>query len=245
MIPKTIHYCWFGRGEKPELVINCIESWKKFLPDYQIIEWNEDNFDVTQNQFAKEAYEKKKYAFVADYVRLCVLYEYGGIYLDSDVEVCRPLDPLLEYEAFSGFESEKCLQSGVLGCVKGHHLFQEFIHYYDGRHFVKEDGSCDMTPNTAIMTDMLLEKGLRADNSDQVIDGMILFPKEYFCPLEDGTGIMTKTENTYVIHWFTKSFWDKKELFRYRRARIFYKIFGKKITNGISSLLQYIRSSRK
>ena len=141
MIPKIIHYVWFGKNSYPELTKRCIESWKKYCPDYELKLWNEENFDLSDCQFAREAYEEGKYAFVADYVRLRVLYEYGGIYLDTDVEITKKLDEFLSRHAFLGFEDEKNISTGIMGCQKHNLLFGELVDYYNNRSFKKEDGT--------------------------------------------------------------------------------------------------------
>ena len=140
MIPKVIHYCWFGGNPLPELAKKCIESWKKFCPDYQIIEWNESNFDLNINTYVKEAYTAEKWAFVSDVARLYALVNYGGIYMDTDVEVLKPLDDILNFKAVSGFETKERIPTGMMACEKGHPLFEEFLREYNEAHFIKNDG---------------------------------------------------------------------------------------------------------
>jgi mannosyltransferase OCH1-like enzyme len=159
-IPKIIHYCWFGRNPLPDDYRRYMDSWKTQCPDYEIVEWNEDNFDVTQNTYCREAYEAKKWAFVSDYARLAILCEYGGIYTDADVECLKPLDDFLELEAFSGFNSPTLISSGVMACQANFLLYREFLEYYDERHFIKKDGTYDTTPNTIIMTHIANKHGL-------------------------------------------------------------------------------------
>jgi len=140
MIPKTIHYCWFGRNPKPKLAQKCIKSWKKYCPDYEIIEWNEDNFDIASAPlYVRQAYEAKKWAFVTDYVRLSAMTKFGGVYMDTDVEVVKPLDRFLNHDAVSGYESESCIPTGLMACREGFPLFLEFLHYYDEASFYHED----------------------------------------------------------------------------------------------------------
>lgn len=205
MIPKKIHYCWFGGNPLPDLAKKCIESWKKFCPDYEIIEWNESNFDVNCNAYVKEAYQAKKWAFVSDVVRLYALVNYGGIYMDADVEVLKPLDSLLTHEAFSGFESDTAIPTGIMACCKGQALFKELLEEYNTAHFIQEDGELDLTTNVVRITNTCLKYGLNLDNSLQTVNGFTLYPKDYFCPKDATTRELRITENSYTIHHFDGS----------------------------------------
>ena len=226
MIPKKIHYCWFGRGQLNELAIKCIESWKKFCPDYEIIEWNEDNFDISCNDYVKEAYEAKKWAFVTDYVRLYALYNFGGIYMDTDAELIGCIDNFLSNNAFSGFENDSQISTAIMGSEKGNEWIETLLSYYDNRHFIKSDGSYDMTTNVVTITE-LTEKSFNfaCNGKMQTIDGVFtIYPKDYFCPKSFETGEIEITDNTVCIHhfnasWFTEK--DKKNLeeFRSRERR--------------------------
>ena len=226
MIPKTIHFCWFGRGEKPKLVKKCIASWKKYCPDYEIIEWNEDNFDINCCKYVREAYESKKYAFVTDYVRLYAMYTQGGIYMDTDVEVVKNLDEFLQHQGFSGFESEIHVPTGIMGSEKNFPLFKHLLSYYANRSFHKSDGTLDDTTNTSIITNMLTEKGLVRNGKFQIIDGLALYPRDYFCPLEYSTGKMFKSKNTSTIHWFNMSWLSKGNRAKSKITKVFHKLFG-------------------
>ena len=238
MIPKIIHYCWFGRGKMPELANKCIASWKKYCPDYEIVEWNEDNFDISCCDYVKEAYENKKYAFVTDYVRLYVMYNYGGIYMDTDVEVVSSLDPYLQHQGFSGFESEIYIQTAIMAGEKGYSLFEEILSYYKERHFLKEDGSLDTQTNVITITALLKEKGFIPNGKFQVIDGFALYPRDYFCPLDDSTGVMHKSKNTVTIHWFNKSWVDQKIRVRSKITRVFHRIFGENCFAFLKKILK-------
>lgn len=141
MIPKIIHYCWFGRGKMPELAEHCLASWRKFLPDYELKLWNEDSFDVNRLRFTRQAYERRKFAFVTDYVRLYALKSFGGIYMDTDVEVLRSLDDLLGLPGFTGFESNCLLPTGLLASRKGAPWLDMLMSYYDGKPFVRWYGA--------------------------------------------------------------------------------------------------------
>lgn len=205
MIPKKIHYCWFGRNPLPPLAVKCIESWKKYLPDYEIKEWNEDNFDLDSNAYVKEAYEARKWAFITDYVRLYALVNEGGIYMDTDVEVLKPLDDLLCYDAVSGFESQTQIQTGLMACRDHQPLFEELLREYDNIHFRRPDGSLDMTTNVVRITNTCLKYGFVPKNTLQTVHGFTLLPKDYLCPKDYETGNLEITANTLTIHHFDGS----------------------------------------
>lgn len=221
MIPKIIHYCWFGRGKMPELALTCIESWKKYLPDYKIVEWNEDTFDVNSNVYVKEAYESRKYAFVTDYVRLYALYINGGVYMDTDVEVLRNLDSFLELSAFSGFEDDINIPTGIMASEKGGRWVKENLEYYENRHFINADGTLDLTTNVTIITNYMLPLGLRRHNSFQDFPGLItLYPKDVFCPKSNVDGKIRLTENTVTIHHFAGSWISGKQKIKKKVYRL-------------------------
>lgn len=209
MIPKIIHYCWFGSKKMPDLEVKCLESWKKNCPDYKIIKWSEENFDINICEFVKEAYENKKYAFVSDFVRLYVLVYYGGIYMDADVEVLKPIDKFLCETAFSGFQSITVVPTGIMGAEKGFPFFKELLDEYWEKHFIQPNGKLDLTANVAMITDSCVKYGLIKNNEKQNIVGLTLYPRDYFCPKDPSTGRIYITENTYTIHHFTGS-WVKR-----------------------------------
>lgn len=212
-IPKIIHYCWFGGKSKPELAVRCIESWKRVCPDYEIREWNEDNFDLTHTPpYVRQAYEAGRWAFVTDYVRLKAMVEMGGIYMDTDVEVVKPFDPFLHHRGFAGFESSKGVQTGVLGCEKDFPLFREFLAYYDTASFYRPDGTQDVTTNVEVLTRLCKERGLEMKDVYQVVDGFAVYPREVFCPVDFETRKLKKTRKTVTIHWFANSWHTQEEL---------------------------------
>jgi len=222
MIPKIIHYCWFGRNPLPKMAVECIESWKKHCPDYEIIEWNEDNFDIKSNRYTKEAYESKKWAFVTDYVRLFVMYHHGGIYMDTDVEVLQNLDCFLGHKAFSGFQNIDEVPTGIMASEKGNDWVKYLLSYYDDHSFLKPNGEPDVTNNVVTITRMTTEyTNLRLDNTYQETDkGIVFYPKEYFCPF-DYINYQNKklrsesiTKNTYALHHFMGSWNSKGQKFK-------------------------------
>ena len=220
MIPKIIHYCWFGRGNMPKLALRCIDSWKLYLPGYQLMLWNEDNFDLSVNAYATEAYEARKFAFVTDFVRLYVLEKEGGIYMDTDVEVLKSLDRFLDLPAFSGFEGDKYVPTGIMASEMNGEWVREQLAYYYNRHFILPDGSFDMTTNTQIISGIMESNGFVLKNGYQVYrNSMHMFPYEYFSPLQFGK--IKLTENTYCIHHFASS-WnpDKRKLKKFVLKRI-------------------------
>ena len=184
MIPKIIHYVWFGKKEKPEAVKNCIESWKKNLPDYKIIEWNEDNFDVNYNEYTKKSYEAKKYAFTSDVARLWALYNYGGIYMDTDVLVYKPLDNFLKHKFFTGFEQLHYPVTATIGAEKGNKLIKEMLDIYKYKKFEIHANWHDYETNTMIMSDIIGKYFNRDEMKYQEKDNMAIYPRETFCSNE-------------------------------------------------------------
>ncbi len=213
MIPKVIHYCWFGRNPKPKLAEKCIKSWRKYCPDYEIIEWNEDNFDIsTCPLYVRQAYEVKKWAFVTDYVRLKVVFDHGGIYMDTDVELKKPLDTLLGHQGYFGFEDGVHIATGLgFGAVQGLPILKEIMDDYEGIPFIREDGSFDPIPCPVRNTDVFIRHGLKQDGTFQTLDDDIqLLPTEYLCPITYFSGEKNVTQNTVSIHWYSAS-WQTKQ----------------------------------
>ena len=178
MIPKIIHYCWFGGKPLPDEVKKYMETWKKYCPYYEITEWNESNFDVNQNQYCREAYEAGKWAFVSDYARLKILYDYGGIYMDTDMEVCKPLDRLASYAFWSGFESESQIPTGIMASCRDNDLLEYLLSYYDDKHFKNEHGIYDTTTNVTTITRMVKDKyDIELNNTFQIFgNNNAIFP---------------------------------------------------------------------
>lgn len=206
-IPRIIHYCWFGGKPKPQLVLRCIESWKQFCPDYEIIEWNEDNFDTHSNAFIEDAYQAEKWAFVSDYARAIGLLRYGGIYLDTDMEALQPFDPLLVHSFFAGFETKDTIAAGIIGCEKENDVIRRYTEYYQGASFYK-NGKQTMMTSPVVLTELLLEKGLKLNGKKQCASGCMVYPKNVFYP----TGIEWVRgrygSNTIAVHHYMNS-WGK------------------------------------
>lgn len=206
MIPKIIHYCWFGHGKMPDLALKCIASWKKYLPEYELRLWNEDSFDIHSVPYVNEAYAAKRYAFVTDYVRLYALYTEGGVYMDTDVEVLKSLDCFLDEPAFSGFEDENHIPTGIMASEKHGEWAKWQLKYYSGRHFLLDGGNYDTTTNVEIIGQWMEENGFVLKNSLQHFQNMItIYPYDYFCPKSHTTGKIHITPNTYTIHHFSMS----------------------------------------
>ncbi len=206
LIPKTIHYCWFGGGEMPEVWKRYQESWKRFCPDYQIVEWNEKNYQVEDRKFTSQAYRHKKWSFVSDMARLDILYKYGGIYLDTDVELTRPLDDLLYQPGFVGVEKWGVVNSGGgCGAVPGHPIIGEILEERLRVPFEYEDGSLNLESSGYYESKPLLSHGFKPNNTVQVIDGMTVYSSEFFHPFDYMSKELCITDNTYGIHHFTGS----------------------------------------
>ena len=211
-ISKKIHYCWFGNNKKNKLIKKCINSWKKYCSDYEIIEWNEKNFNVNINKYTQQAYETKKWAFVSDYARLWIVYNFGGIYLDTDVELVKPLDNLLKYDAFFASEKDNSINTGLgFGAKKGNNLVKTIMDSYENIDFMIKDKQ-DLTPcpirNTKSIENFY---NIKVENLlGKKINNVYFLTKEFFSPYNSSTGEMNKTKNTFGIHWYQASWRSKK-----------------------------------
>ena len=241
MIPKKIHYCWFGRNPFPPIIEKCIATWQTVLPEYEIKRWDESNFDVSQNNYVKEAYEAKKYAFVSDFARFDILYREGGIYLDTDVEILRNLDNFLHHKMFTGFENEKCVAPGlILGAIPKANLIGYLRNYYLDKSFAKSDGSFNMESIVSIMTKILLDRGLRLDGEFQIVEEIAIYPTDYFSPLQFHTGKLCKTSNTVSIHHYAGSWLSYDDKFKLFFYRMFTNLLGHNLFNQIKNYKKYI-----
>lgn len=205
VIPKKIHYCWFGGKELPEFAVKCIESWKKYCPDYEIIQWDETNYNVYKNRFTKEVYEYGHYSALSSYARFDIIHQFGGIYLDTDVEVVRSLDDLLYHDAFMGFEVSNYVNSGHgFGGKGGNELFAENVRIYDAMTFYNEKGEFHYKNAPSITTEMLVNHGLKLDGTLQKIEDTVIYPSEFFDP-----ALQIPIESSYSVHKYS-SLWSFK-----------------------------------
>ena len=233
-IPKMVHYCWFGGKEKPEDVKKYIESWKQFLPDYQLMEWNEDNFDVERLQYTREAYTAGKYAFVSDVARVEALYQYGGVYMDTDVEVLKSFNPLLEAQCILGMEEKEYVATSFMAFEKEHSLVKQFLDLYENISFLDENGQIVTGTNVAKLTNMLLEKGfVQEDHYQELEEGIKIYPKEYFSPYDYINCHYNITDNSYCVHHFAVSWMSKKEQVKKGIKKQLVKILGPEKMNKI------------
>ena len=235
MIPKKIHYCWFGRNKKNKLAIKCINSWKKHCPDFEILEWNEDNYNVNVTDYTKEAYEAKKYAFVSDYARFDIINREGGIYLDVDVEIIKDITPLLNHKAYMGFEEVIYVNPGLgFGSVANNNLLEYILSKYNIRKFINDDGSYDYTTVVVFVTNILQEKGLILNNEFQVVDDCTIYPKDYFQPIDLIKQIKTVTDNTFSIHHYAASWYSPQR----KVLKTISKLLGTRINRFVRNFIK-------
>lgn len=235
MIPKVIHYCWFGHNPLPEFAQKCIASWRKFLPDYEIKEWNEDNFDVNMVPYTAEAYKCKKYAFVSDFARFWILYNYGGIYFDTDVEVIRSIDDIIANGAFMGVETPVKKKNDILtvapglgiGAEPNMDFYQQLLSYYTELHFVDKNGNLLQTTVVQHTTSLLQKAGLKPINEIQKVSGIWIYPAEYFNPINITTKHIHIRKNSRTIHHYTATWVDDRK--RRKRVRKMMKIIPEPI----------------
>lgn len=241
-IPKIIHYCWFGRGEKPEYVKTYIKGWKEILPDYEFMEWNEDNFDVSQsNAYVREAYEVGKYAFVSDYARIRALCHHGGIYLDTDVEILRRFDEYLEGASMIlGFESRGSLLTAFMAAQKGHPVMEEFMASYEGRHFITESGTYDTTTVNARFSRLMEEHGVRLEENgyQEPEEGIRVYPIEYFCGFDVKNWHTDIGEHTCTVHHMASSWVSGSQSLKRKAIRLIQAVVGIKGYDRLKSLLK-------
>ena len=242
MIPKVIHYCWFGRTPLPKLAVKCIASWRKFLPEYEITEWNEDNFDVNIIPYTIDAYADGKYAFVSDFARFWILYHHGGVYFDTDVEVVRPMDDIIGRGPFMGLEiagKSGMIAPGLgLAVEAGNPVFKTILDGFARLDYHLPDGSRNPYTMIPMVTDIMRNNGLTGEEPIQKVEGIYIYAPDYFNPLDDATGRLKKTENTRTIHWFMKSWMPSESKFSVWIKRLARRILGTDVTTNIKQLLK-------
>lgn len=232
-IPKIIHYCWFGGKPLPNMARKCIKSWEKYLPDYDIKEWNESNFDINVIPYVREAYDAKKYAFVSDYARFWILYNHGGVYFDTDVEVIRPIDDIISKGPFMGCQNKynkygDPLSLGVapglgLAAYKGQKFYKRMLDLYEQLNFKRDDGTLNLTTIVNYTTEVLCQQGLINTPDIQCVDDIFIYPWDYFCPMTP-TLELNITQNSRTIHLYSASWesWDVK-LRKFLKRRLGYR----------------------
>jgi len=239
MMPHVIHYCWFGGAPLPPKAERCLASWSRHFPDWEIRRWDESNYDVRTIPYTAQAYTMRKYAFVSDYARFDIIYRYGGVYFDTDVEVIRPFDDILCRGAFMGMEG-KLVNPGLgIGAESGHPLYAEILQYYESLAFTDTHGR--RLPGTVVghTTDVLRRHGYRYDSIEQNIEGIIIYPNDYFNPFDDITGRLSITSHTHSIHHYAKSWCDDAGPWRTRIARAAHRIIGLKASAEVKKLLGF------
>lgn len=238
-IPKVIHYCWFGEKEKPQLIKSCIDSWKEELQEYKIIEWNEKNFDIEKFDFTAKAYKAKKWAFVADYCRIWVLYNYGGIYLDTDMEVLKSLDKFTHNECFAGIERDKIINAAILGAKPNNKFIKNIISYYNDINFAEYIEDLDKITIPNIITELAVQDGYKGDKKIESVKNMLtIYSKEYFYPKNHSWEKANITEMTYTIHHYEGSWRKKTKIYKSKLKQILIDIFG---YERIIKLAEYLK----
>ena len=247
MIPKIIHFCWLSNDAYPPLIKKCINTWKEKLPDYELVLWDTNRFNLDDNIWAKQAFESKKYAFAADYIRLHAVYNYGGIYLDTDIEVIKSFNNLLECPYFIGSEGDGIIEAGVLGAEKHSDWVKQSLDYYTGKEFIKIDGSFNTKPLPNIMTEQISQiktfketvpENISAAKMREDSNTIFMFSKDYFCAKNHGTGVIEKTTNTYCIHHYAMSWLPNKTTFLPNLKRKLMRLFG---VNSVDRLIYLLR----
>lgn len=243
-IPHIIHYCWFGGNPLPKSALKCIASWRKFLPDYEIREWNESNYDVRKIPYIAEAYEAKKYAFVSDYARFDILHQFGGLYFDTDVELIKPIDDILANGPFMGCETDGGEGSAImvnpglgLSALPQMPLFAQVLEHYRLAHFLKPDGTLDATTIVTRTTGVLQANGLQNIFGQQNVAGTEIYPREYFNPLNNNTGKLDVTDRTRSIHWYSKTWYTPMGKLKSKITRLCHRLFGENCFCGIKKIL--------
>lgn len=246
-IPKIIHYCWFGGNPLPNVALKCIETWKKYLPDYEIKRWDESNFDVNIIPYTRQAYEAKKYAFVSDYARFWILYKYGGLYFDTDVEVIKPLDDIIAAGPFMGCQNKydntkSAIDLGVapglgIASYNAHPIYKEILQLYDTLTFINEDGTLNLKTVVLYTTELLISHGLVNSPQIQNVADINIYPWDYFCPMSP-TLVLELTKNSRTIHLFSAT-WESRSV---KVRKWIKRKMGYKIVKNIQPIINYVHS---
>lgn len=251
-IPKIIHYCWFGGKELSNESKKCIASWKKYLPDYEIIEWNETNYCLNTCDYVREAYQMKKWAFVSDYARFDILYKYGGLYFDTDVEIIKPLQDIIDVGPFMGMESGSIeslvnnrlgdINPGLgMGAVPGMALYEEILSGYKKRHFINDNGNLDINYTVCrYVTDIILKKEIIIKENKAFSSGIMIYPKDYFCPKDYETGYLEFSKNTHSIHHYTATWITPIQQKIHNIEDRYVKKFGEEVGKNKSKKITFV-----
>lgn len=243
MINKVIHYCWFGDKPLTKLAIKCINSWKKYCPDYKIIRWDESNYNIHKNKYMEQAYDNKKWGFVPDYARLDIIYNHGGIYLDTDVELIKNLDELLKYNGYAGFEGNYVNLGLGFGAEKNNWIIKKMLNHYNNLLFENNDGGLNLTPSPKLQTEVLLNLGLNKTKKIQYIDNnFVILPKDYLCPIDIDTGKNNITSNTLSIHHYAASWTTKRNKRNVKIFQFLNRFLGSNNANKIKRIYRKITS---
>lgn len=245
MIPKKIHYCWFSGRQMPAEFQRYIDSWKKYCPDYELIRWDESNYDVEKNAYMAAAYKEKRWGFVPDYARFDIIYKEGGIYLDTDVELIKSLNPLLSDKAFLGYEGKDVLNAGLgFGAEKGNPIIKELRDMYEEISFYNKDGSLNLTPSPYYITEKLKELGIQLENQYQNTEYLTVYPIDRFGCKDYNSGEIRKTENSFSIHHYSCSWMNREEKKAEERRRAFCSKYGDFWGNRVDGVYKRVRSLR-
>lgn len=241
-IKKVIHYCWFGGKPLPKSAEKCIASWKKYLPEYEIVRWDESNFDVNSIDYTREAYSAGKFAFVSDYARFWILYHNGGVYFDTDVEVIKPFDDIIQQGSFLGVEQQTETKITVapglgIGSESGNALFESLMAIYAKSHFLNADGTPCLKNIVEITTEYLSARGLLNTDEIQQCCGFTIYPKDYFCPIDYDTRELKITENTRTIHHYAESWVPRSTRFKNALSRV----LGKRFMSGLVRIKRAVK----
>ena len=246
-IPKIIHYVWVGNGEKSEIVKKCIASWEAFCPDYTLLEWTEDNFDIsTSCRYVVEAYSKKKWAFVSDYIRLKVLYDHGGIYLDTDMELLRNIDTFLEFRGFFCAESHYSISTAIIAAEPHAPWIKELLDEYEKEHFINRDGSLNELTNTKRVQRYLQIKYNYSwkKGQQELLPGLVVFPAEYFSPLNCYTGVLNMTNNTFAIHHYNNTWMSSMGKMKKKIKQIITRIIGEEKREKMAHIKDILKKDK-